>query len=191
DRVKQQCGLGDCGGRLIGNLSKGYQQRTGIAQAIIHDPALVILDEPTNGLDPNQIREIRTLIRELGESRGIILSTHILSEVQAICSRVLILNRGELVYSADMQRFTSEQQPALLLGLANPPALSELSQLPGITEVNEIDGNRFLLNSHEQLNPTAIAQHCLAQDWQLEELSPQREELEQIFTRLTSTEVTA
>jgi ABC-2 type transport system ATP-binding protein len=99
DTAKQRCGLGDVGARLIGNLSKGYQQRVGIAQAIIHSPAVVILDEPTVGLDPIQIREIRSLIRELGNDHGIILSTHILPEVQATCNRVQIIHHGQLVFA--------------------------------------------------------------------------------------------
>lgn len=94
DNCKERCGLRNSGKRLIGNLSKGYQQRVGIAQAIIHSPAVVILDEPTSGLDPNQIIEIRQLINELGHDHSVLLSTHILSEVQSTCNRVLIINKG-------------------------------------------------------------------------------------------------
>lgn len=95
--VKQRCGLEDRGKHLIGNLSKGFQQRVGIAQAIIHSPDVIILDEPTVGLDPNQIREIRKLIRELGVSSSVILSTHILSEVESVCDRVQIMHQGNMV----------------------------------------------------------------------------------------------
>lgn len=95
--VKQRCGLENRGKRLIGNLSKGFQQRVGIAQAIIHSPDVIILDEPTVGLDPNQIREIRKLIRELGVSSSVILSTHILSEVESVCDRVQIMHQGNMV----------------------------------------------------------------------------------------------
>jgi ABC-2 type transport system ATP-binding protein len=97
-RAKQRCGLAEVGRKLIGSLSKGYQQRVGVAQAIAHEPEVVILDEPTVGLDPNQIREIRALIRELGSTRSVILSTHILSEVEAICDRVQIMHQGRIVY---------------------------------------------------------------------------------------------
>ncbi len=103
--AKQRCGLQDCGRKLIGTLSKGYQQRVGIAQAIIHNPAVVVLDEPTVGLDPAQIRDIRTLIRELGDNSSVILSTHLLNEVESLCDRVVILQKGRLIYSgssADM-----------------------------------------------------------------------------------------
>lgn len=96
--VKQRCGLDTVGSRLIGLLSKGYQQRVGIAQAIIHDPAVIILDEPTVGLDPNQIREIRALIRELGVARSVLLSTHILSEVENVCDRVHIMHQGRIIF---------------------------------------------------------------------------------------------
>ena len=97
DNVKQRCGLEDRSKHLIANLSKGFQQRVGIAQAIIHDPDIIILDEPTVGLDPNQMREIRKLIRELGVSSSVILSTHILSEVESVCDRVQIMHKGHTV----------------------------------------------------------------------------------------------
>jgi ABC-2 type transport system ATP-binding protein len=103
ERASGRCGLESVRQRLIGNLSKGFRQRVGIAQAILHNPAVVILDEPTVGLDPIQIREIRSLIRELGQEHGIILSTHILPEVQAVCDRVQILNRGKTVFNESLQ----------------------------------------------------------------------------------------
>jgi len=97
--AKQRCGLTDCGKKLIGTLSKGYQQRVGIAQAIIHQPAVVILDEPTVGLDPTQIRDIRELIRALGNSSSVILSTHLLHEVENICDRAVILQQGKVIFN--------------------------------------------------------------------------------------------
>lgn len=99
----QRCGLMEVARRLIGNLSKGYQQRVGIAQAIVHAPAVIVLDEPTAGLDPLQIREIRALIAELGRSHGVILSTHFLPEAEALCSRVLILRQGRTVFSGSVE----------------------------------------------------------------------------------------
>lgn len=98
-QTKQRCGLQDCGKKLIGTLSKGYQQRVGIAQAIIHNPAVVVLDEPTVGLDPVQIRDIRALIRKLGDHSSVILSTHLMNEAESLCDRVLILKQGRLIYS--------------------------------------------------------------------------------------------
>jgi gliding motility-associated transport system ATP-binding protein len=102
DIVKQRCGLTAMGSRLIGLLSKGYQQRLGIAQAIIHDPDVIILDEPTVGLDPNQVREIRALICELGAAQSVILSTHILSEVESVCDRVHIMYHGRIIFGDTM-----------------------------------------------------------------------------------------
>lgn len=102
DNVKQRCGLEAQGRHVIGTLSKGYQQRVGIAQAIIHSPDVIILDEPTVGLDPNQMREIRALIRELGVSSSVILSTHILSEVESVCDRVQIMHKGCVVFDQTM-----------------------------------------------------------------------------------------
>jgi ABC-2 type transport system ATP-binding protein len=109
DSVKRRCGLDDMGRRLIRTLSKGYQQRVGIAQAIIHEPDVVILDEPTVGLDPNQMREIRILIRELGAASSVILSTHILSEVESVCGRVQIMHLGCIVYSESLARLKQQE----------------------------------------------------------------------------------
>ncbi len=95
--VGSRCGLGDVAGKLVGELSKGFRQRVGLAQAMLHDPDILILDEPTSGLDPNQIVEIRSLIKEIGREKTVILSTHILPEVQATCSRILIISGGKLV----------------------------------------------------------------------------------------------
>ncbi|MCI0505370.1 MAG: ABC transporter ATP-binding protein, partial [Gammaproteobacteria bacterium] len=132
DSVKQRCGLTEVGQRLIGNLSKGYQQRAGIAQAIIHSPSVVILDEPTVGLDPIQIREIRRLIRELGGEHSVILSSHILPEIQATCDRVQIIHEGKLVLSdtvAGLNHYMHES--CVTIRLQQPPPLSELEKIPG------------------------------------------------------------
>lgn len=106
-QAKQRCGLQECGGKVIGTLSKGYQQRVGIAQAIIHNPPVVVLDEPTVGLDPAQIRDIRTLIRELGDHSSVILSTHLLNEVENLCDRVAILKQGRLIFSGSSAEMMS------------------------------------------------------------------------------------
>lgn len=105
--AKQRCGLQTSGRKIIGTLSKGYQQRVGIAQAIVHNPAVVVLDEPTVGLDPAQIRDIRALIRELGDSSSVILSTHLLNEVESLCDRVIILQKGRLIYSGSSAEMLS------------------------------------------------------------------------------------
>lgn len=128
--IKKKCGLDKVGQRLIGNLSRGYQQRTGIAQAIIHSPAVVILDEPTVGLDPNQIVEIRTLIKELGPNRSVILSTHILSEVQGICDRVMILHNGNLVLDTPAAGIDDLEQTFIRLTGAVQPAMQAEQTAP-------------------------------------------------------------
>ncbi len=135
DKAQARCGLSDVSRKLIGALSKGYQQRVGIAQAIVHEPDVIILDEPTVGLDPNQIRDIRALIRELGGTHSIILSTHILPEVEAICDRVQIMHHGKLVYSdtiAALKQFHSGR--TLLVGLHHPPPMEAWTAMPGRME---------------------------------------------------------
>jgi len=185
-RAKDRCGLAEVSKRLIGNLSKGFQQRVGIAQAILHSPAVVILDEPTVGLDPNQIRDIRALIRELGESHGIILSTHILPEVQATCSRVQIIHQGRLVFSESMQdlerRLTSH---VLLLETRQRLDEAELEKLTGIDSVERLGNSRARLHFEDDNPADAVAACVAGQGWGLVELTLDRQTLEQVFVDLT------
>ncbi len=127
DTSKQKCGLTEVGKRLIGNLSKGYQQRIGIAQALIHEPAVIILDEPSSGVDPNQMIEIRELIREMGKHHSIILSTHMLAEAETTCDRVLILQAGTVVLDSVMTKLTQplEQTYLQLTGTAHSTAKAQ------------------------------------------------------------------
>ncbi len=187
--AKEHTGLGDVGRRLIGNLSKGYQQRVGIAQAIIHSPAVVILDEPTVGLDPLQIREIRALICELGKEHGIILSTHILPEVQATCTRVQIINRGKLVFSDTTAGLESRMNAtALIAGFHSAPDLAALQQLSGVERVEPLPGNRVRLHYDDSNPAEALVEQSVAQRWRLHELTPECRTLEQIFIELTCSE---
>ncbi|NOX75522.1 MAG: ATP-binding cassette domain-containing protein [Gammaproteobacteria bacterium] len=188
DVARQRCGLGDVGGRLIGNLSKGYQQRVGIAQAIIHNPAVVVLDEPTVGLDPNQIREIRALIRELGNEHGVILSTHILPEVQATCDRVQIINNGQLVLSDDIAALSRQAQTSsLLLRLRRAPDASALLHIPHVEAADALDDGRWRIHHPPGKSPAAaLAEHAVNQGWGLEELTPEQRSLEDIFMEITS-----
>ncbi|MFO8025114.1 ABC transporter ATP-binding protein [Thiohalophilus sp.] len=190
ERAKQRCGLEQVGRRLINNLSKGYQQRVGIAQAIIHSPPVVVLDEPTVGLDPIQIREIRNLIRELGEDHGVILSTHILPEVQMTCDRVQIINRGQLVFSDNIDNLNRRMDSSsLILGLHQPPAEAELAALPAISGVEPLDNHRFrLFHASEQTPAETIAEQAVARGWGLFELRPEYKTLEQVFVDITSSE---
>jgi ABC-2 type transport system ATP-binding protein len=190
--AKDRCGLGDTGPRLIGNLSKGYQQRVGIAQAIIHNPAVVILDEPTVGLDPIQIREIRGLIRDLGEAHGIILSTHILPEIQATCNRVQIIHHGRLVFS-DSTRGLEQQlnATALLAAFRSDPDRSALAQLPGVTAVEDLVAGRVRLHYSGTDPAEALIEMATSRNWRLYELVPERRTLEQIFIELTCSDMPA
>ena len=192
-RVKERCGLAEVGKRLIGHLSKGYQQRTGLAQAIVHTPPVIILDEPTIGLDPIQIQGIRTLIRELGRKQGVILSTHLLSEVQSTCTHVHILRAGRLVYAGALAEL-EQQRPStsLRIGLNAPPPIAELEQLPRVTQVEELGEGQFRLHH----SPGALLHRILVElaydhGWDLWELTPERESLEQMFVNLTLNQETA
>ena len=188
DRVKQLCGLEDVGRRLIGNLSKGYQQRVGIAQAIVHDPQVVILDEPTVGLDPIQIREIRTLIRTLGSQHSVILSTHILSEVQATCDRVQIIRAGELIYSASTESLNQGHESSVRLALRKTVPLEALSCVAGVDHVEALEAGRFRVFFAPDTNADALVAKAAQQEWGLYELIPEQQSLEDLFIELTHTE---
>ena len=188
EAAKRKCGLEDVGGRLIANLSKGYQQRVGIAQAIIHLPSLVILDEPTVGLDPIQIREIRALIRELGRDHSVILSTHILPEVQTICDRVLIIHDGELVLDESIDRLDRHMKTAsITVAFHTPPTAGELERLGGVTAVQPEPNGRLRVRQESGRNPTdELVRVAAERGWGLYEIRPGRLSLEQLFVELTA-----
>jgi ABC-2 type transport system ATP-binding protein len=188
--AKERCGLVDVGRRLIGNLSKGFQQRVGIAQAIIHTPALVVLDEPTVGLDPLQIREIRELIRMLGEEHSVILSTHILPEVQSICDRVQIIDRGRLVYSDTIAGLEQRMQSSsLLLALQRPPEDHDLQAIDGVVALDRVDDHHVRIHFEPTSNPAQrLVEASVAGRWGLYELVPERMSLEQVFVDITCSE---
>jgi ABC-2 type transport system ATP-binding protein len=190
EQAKRRCGLSEVGKRLIGTLSKGFQQRVGIAQAIVHNPDVVILDEPTVGLDPIQIREIRGLIRELGGNHSVILSTHILPEVESVCDRVQIMHDGQLVYSdtiAGLQQF--RQGHSLVIGLRAPPALPELSASSGVSGVEPISETQFRIHFDPENNPTdSLVRASVERGWNLYQLSPSQTSLEDVFVQLTQRE---
>ncbi|HSN41506.1 MAG TPA: ABC transporter ATP-binding protein [Burkholderiales bacterium] len=195
DDAKQRCGLAGVGGKLIGALSKGFQQRVGIAQAIVHAPEVVILDEPTVGLDPNQIREIRALIRELGGQHSVILSTHILPEVEAICDRVQIMHHGNLVYSDTITALRDFQSgSSILLGLRRPPNPEELAAVPGVTVVQSVSDTLFRLqftDGDDRNSIDALVRRSVDKNWDLYQLSPAQTSLEEVFVNLTQHEENA
>jgi gliding motility-associated transport system ATP-binding protein len=188
EHAKERCGLSDAGRRLIGNLSKGFQQRVGIAQAIIHLPPVVILDEPTVGLDPIQIREIRALIRELGREHGVILSTHILPEVQTTCDHVQIINNGELVLNESIEGLERHMKAAsITVAFRQPPAIEALEKLPGVKAVQPENNGRWHVFHESDRNPTDdILRLAVEKNWGLYEIRPGRLSLEQVFLDLTT-----
>lgn len=190
DTAIERCGLNDMTKRLIGNLSKGYQQRVGIAQAIIHTPAVVILDEPTSGLDPIQIREIRHLIRDIATEHSVILSTHILPEVQMLCDRVQIINHGSLVFNDTISGLNQQRQVSnLLCTLLAPPSITALENISGVISVDLLAPTQFRLHYQPDANPTAeLLNHAVNEQWQLTELMPEQHSLEDVFMNIIEQE---
>jgi ABC-2 type transport system ATP-binding protein len=189
----RECGLNTEKHKKIGELSKGYRQRVGLAQAMIHDPEVLVLDEPTSGLDPNQIVEIRKLIRDLGKEKTVILSTHILPEVEATCDRILIINKGKIVAdgSAESLRKQATGQEILKVRIedAAPEAiLHELRSMKSIGTVELVDKtlNRFEIQSQTgSSSKREIFNLCVQRGWVLSELTPLETRLEDIFRNLT------
>jgi ABC-2 type transport system ATP-binding protein len=183
----QRCGIDDVARKLIGSLSKGYQQRVGIAQAIVHEPDLVILDEPTVGLDPNQILDIRALIRELGRAHSVILSTHILSEVESVCDRVQILHHGEVVFRNSIPGLRDFQRGrTVTVSLRNPPDAAVLRGIDGVAEAEDLGGGSFRIRFAADADPTAaLLARAGAEDWGLQQLTPAQTSLEDVFVHLT------
>ncbi|MDI1230652.1 MAG: ABC transporter ATP-binding protein [Methylobacter sp.] len=187
NRTKERCGLTEVAERLIVNLSKGFQQRVGIAQAILHNPEVIVLDEPTVGLDPIQIREIRTLIRELGQDHGVILSTHILTEVQESCSHVQIIHQGQLILNETIAGLNRQMDTGTLqITTRLVPDINSLLTLPGISSIETMSENRIKIHHSVIANPAEqIAEHIITAGWGLQELTPIKRSMEDIFISLT------
>ena len=189
-KAKERCGLTEVGRKLIAHLSKGYRQRVGIAQAIVHEPDVVIMDEPTVGLDPHQIRGIRALIRELGGSHSVILSTHILPEVEAVCDRVHIMHHGRFVYGDTITALKQiHSGRTMLLALKRPPPLAQLQSTSGLAAAERLDEHlyRVQFQSHPEAVDTVVAE-CVARNWGLYQLAPAESSLEDVFVNLTRKE---
>lgn len=189
------CGLKGEKHKKIGELSKGYQQRVGLAQALIHDPAVLILDEPTSGLDPNQIVEIRELIRRIGQEKTVILSSHILAEVEATCDRILIISKGKLVAdgTADTLRKQAQgkeivkvciedgEHEAIYQALRSLETVELVDLLPAYTKAFEIQSKAG------QTSRRAIFSLCVEKGWALTEMTPVERKLEEVFRDFTIT----
>ncbi len=193
EHAKERCGLTHMSKRLIENLSNGYQQRVGIAQAIIHSPMVVILDEPTVGLDPIQIRDIRTLIREVGGEHSVIISTHILPEVEMVCDQVQIIDKGKLVFNGSIDVLKRQRVGnKLLIGLRNPPAIDDILKISGVAEAESLTNGLIRVRYVENAEPAeAIVQAAVQHGWGLHQIAPDQTSLEDVFMQLTYQEQAA
>ena len=201
-RIKEigtRCGLGDVAGKLVGELSKGFRQRVGLAQAILHDPDIVILDEPTSGLDPNQIVEIRSLIKEIGREKTVILSTHILPEVQATCSRVVIISGGKLVADGTPDELRARERGGRYRvvvesnGVPKDAIRERLASLAGVTRCEAITGedgsHAFAIDAGGASDlRKPIFRAAVDNRWTLLELGRESASLEDVFRNLTTGE---
>lgn len=196
ERVREMvhvCGLNSEKHKKIGELSKGYRQRVGLAQALIHDPEILVLDEPTTGLDPNQIVEIRKLIREIGKEKTVILSTHILPEVEATCDRILIINKGRIVADGTSETLRKQATGTELLKVriedGNASEIQQaLQQLTSVdkVEIADIAMQRFEIQSKPgQSSSRTVFKLCAERNWVLTELIPLETRLEDVFRNLT------
>lgn len=185
--VMGRCGISHFSRRLIRNLSGGYQQRLGIAQAIIHNPDFVVLDEPTNGLDPNQIVEIRELIREIAVDRTVILSTHILSEVQATCDYIRMIEEGQVVFSGTVDEFDNYIVPnTLFVSLIAAPPAEVIREIPGVVAVEELGGSKFRIQFSDALEATErLVEASVTKGWRLVEIRQEKSSLDEIFAELS------
>lgn len=185
------CGLTLEQGKKIGALSKGYRQRVGLAQALVHDPQVLILDEPTTGLDPNQIVEIRALIKQIGQNKTVIFSTHIMQEVAAICDRVVIINRGKLVANSDVASLQSgvRNEKVTLVEFEAPVELDALQSIPGVQRVELAQNYTYRISSSLEADVRSNVFRIAAErNWPLVGLKQEERSLEQIFQQLTKNE---
>jgi len=182
-------GLGREQHKKIGTLSKGYRQRVGLAQALIHNPEVLILDEPTTGLDPNQIIEIRSLISEIGKSKTVLLSTHIMQEVEAICRRTIIINKGVVVANAsveDMQKGSVAEGRTVLVEFSAPLHASDFREVPGVVKILPLNENKWLIHSRKEVDIRPDLFHfAVERKIAVLEMQQQERSLEEVFHELT------
>ncbi len=186
-RLMKQTGLLEYHGKKIQTLSKGYKQRVGLVAALLHDPQLVILDEPTTGLDPNQLLEIRKLIRELGEKKTVILSTHILQEVDAICDRVLIINKGKIIYDDQLENINKNQKQILEVSFdyrIETEALSKIQNVGKVINTRDFDYEIYAKGAKD-LRPL-VFDYAHENGLKILSLQLKNQNLEQLFNNLTN-----
>ena len=186
--AKERCGIDHYSKRLIRNLSGGYRQRVGIAQAIVHKPKVVVLDEPTNGLDPNQIIEVRSLIKEIARDRVVIFSSHILSEVQILCRDIVMIESGKIVFADTMDAFNNYVEPhSMLVRMENPPAEAELLQVQGVTKVDFLTERQLRVYfSGDQEIAERMITAGVEKGWRMREITLDKSSLDEIFKQLSS-----
>ncbi|WP_431216408.1 ABC transporter ATP-binding protein [Puia sp. P3] len=181
--VKERCGITQVSSRLIRNLSGGYRQRVGIAQSIIHRPRLIVMDEPTNGLDPNQLIEARKLIKEIAEEHTVLLSSHVLSEVNLLCKEIIMIESGRVVFSDSMESFNSYiQSKAVVVRMENPPSREELFRIRGVAGVEYLTDKklRIYFEGGSEITEKIISA-SVAGNWRLQEIHIDKGELDDIF----------
>lgn len=176
--------------KKIGALSKGYRQRVGLAQALLHNPPVLILDEPTSGLDPNQLVEIRKLIKNLGTEKTVLLSTHIMQEVQAICSRVIIINKGKIVADDSIEKLQhASSQTIVRVKFSHAVSMDDLKKIEGVKKIVNLGENEFRLFDGENLNGR-VFQFAVDNHFTIASLQEEKQNLEEVFRELTKENAT-
>lgn len=189
ETAKEKCGISHFSKRLIRNLSGGYQQRVGIAQTIIHNPRLVVMDEPTNGLDPNQILDVRSLIKDIAKDRAVLVSTHILSEVQATCDQIMMIEHGSLVFRGSIDEFDNYIEPdTFVVTFSHAPLEEEMMQIQGVTDVKPISeySSRFRVwfdGDRDTLGRMVDA--SVRNGWGLSEIQLEKSSMNDVFAQLS------
>lgn len=185
--VMDKCGITHVRDRLLKNLSGGYRQRVGIAQSIVHKPKLVVFDEPTNGLDPVQIVEMRNLIRDIAQDRTVIFSSHILSEIQVLCQEIIMIEKGKLVFSDSMDAFNNYIAPqSLLLDFENAPGAEALEQIRGVNRVERLTPKSFrVFYDGEKIVSEILIATSVQQGWRLTQLVIEKNSIDEVFKQLT------
>lgn len=188
EEAKEKCQIAHFSNRLIKNLSGGYRQRVGIAQAIIHKPSLVVMDEPTNGLDPNQLIEVRKLIREIAQDSTVLLSSHVMSEIHLLCREVIMIEGGRIIFSDTMDAFNNYvQASSLIMSMENPPVLTELQAIKGVTRAELLSEKKIRLyfDGDQEITERVIAA-SMQNGWRLREINIEKGLLEDVFRQLST-----
>jgi ABC-2 type transport system ATP-binding protein len=188
EEAKEKCQITHFSSRLLKNLSGGYRQRVGIAQAIIHKPQLVVMDEPTNGLDPNQLIEARKLIKEIGKDRTVLLSSHIMSEIHLLCRDIVMIESGRIIFSDSMEAFNNYlEASSLKVVFKSPPTESQLATIPGVNQVEALNSQEFRIrfDGNQEISEHII-EASVANGWRLKEIVFEKQILDDVFKQLSS-----